>query len=210
MGQKPFPGEEKLRFIVERMDGGASDAEIQDDLVTYGASGKVESGHYSVFGEVGSRTLHNIRRVHEITREMVGQRINAPDSALTQARRDHLEDIRALLDRWRRSFDAGLRPTGTYRWPPSYGVETESLFPYVLHHCPSVNGSYTALCNRRTEYHLQSSGRSESQSRQWQQTFIEAERKLKETLEISLLSYEYVTHKCGLCLGRTPSDRSRT
>ncbi len=210
MGQKPFPGEEKLRFIVERMDGGASDAEIQDDLATYGASGKVESGHYGVFGEVGSRTLHNIRRVHEITRAMVGQRANAPDSALAQARRDHLEDVRALRERWRRSFDAELRPAGTYRMPPGYSVEQDKLFSYVLAHCPSVNASYRVLLTKRDEYRGQPIESKQSLAEQWKQAFIGAEAGLREALDMSLLKHEHVAGTCDLCLGHTLSGRSRT
>jgi hypothetical protein len=70
MGQRPFPRQEKLKFIVKKILEGASEAEIQDALTQYGPDGYVKGG-YGVFGEVGSRTIANIKSVVVCAQEML-------------------------------------------------------------------------------------------------------------------------------------------
>lgn len=210
MGRQKFPREDKLRFIIQRIGEGASDAEIEEDLLKYGPSGEVPSGQFGAFGEVGIRTLRNIRQVYEVTKELIKTQTKQLDPYLRKASDEHLDQIRALVQRWRNSFDARYRPADAYVLPPRYGVEQDKLFPYVLGHCPSVNDKYQALLSKRNEYQIQSGELKKSQSEQWRQAFIEAEGKLRDALDTSLLSHEYLTHKCGLCPDFTPSNHYKT
>lgn len=82
MGQRSFPREDKLRFIIERINSGASDAEIQEDLVKYGPSGRVSPGQFGAFGEVGIRTIRNIRETYEISREVIRKNVLEQDTIL--------------------------------------------------------------------------------------------------------------------------------
>lgn len=210
MGKKPFPREDKLRFIIQRIGEGASDAEIQEDLLKYGPSGKVPSGQYGVFGDVGIRTLRNIRQVYEVTKELIRTQPKQQDLTLGKADAEHLDQIQALIQKWSNSFDVRHRSADAYVLPPRYGVEHDKLFPYVLDHCSSINDKYQALQSKKNEYQIQPSELKKSQSGQWRQAFIEAEGELRDALEISLLCHEYMTHKCDLCLGFAPSNHNRT
>lgn len=210
MGKQPFPREDKLRFIIQRISEGASDAQIEQDLLKYGPSGKVPFGQYGAFGEVGIRTLRNIRQVYQVAKELIKTQTEQLDLNIGKANDEHLAQIQALIQRWRNSFDARYRPVDVYVFPPRYGVEQDKLFPYVLDHCPSINTKYQALLTKKNEYQIQSSEPEKSQSGQWRQAFVEAEGKLRDALDTSLLSHEYMTHKCGLCPGFTPSNHYKT
>jgi hypothetical protein len=199
MGKQPFPREDKLRFIVQRIEEGATDAEIQEDLMENGPSGKVPRGEYGAFGEVGIRTLRNIRQVYEVTMGLTKSKIKQPDTTLNKANEEHLAQIQALIQKWSNSFETRYHPANMYVWPPHYGVEQDKLFPHVLDHCPSIKDKYQALQSKKNEYQIQSSELKKSQSGQWQQTFSEAERELRDALEMSLLSQEHIRHKCDLC-----------
>lgn len=199
MGQRPFPGEDELRFIVQRIEDGASDAEIQKDLMKYGPSGRVLPGQHGVYGEVGIRTIRNIRRVYEATTELTRSKIKQPDTILDKANVEHLAQIQTLIQKWSNSFETRYHPANMHVWPPHYGIEQDKLFPHVLDHCPSIKDKYQALRSKRSEYQTQSSKLKKSQSGQWQQTFFDAERELRDALELSLLSQEYIKHKCDLC-----------
>ena len=199
MGQKPFPRENKLQFIIKRIDEGASDAEIQEDLLEFGPSGRVPRGQHGVFGEVGIRTIRNIRQVYVVTKELIKTQTKGQDLAIGKANAEHLDAIQLLIQKWRNSFDTRFRTVDVYVLPPSYSVEQEKLFPYALVHCPSANDEYQALLEKRSEYQAQASELRKSQSEQWRQTFIEMEGKLRDALEMCLLSYEYSRHKCTVC-----------
>ena len=199
MGQKPFPREDKLQFIIKRIGEGASDAEIQEDLLKFGPSGRVPRGQRGIFGEVGIRTIRNIRQVYEVTKELIRTQTKEHDLTLGKADTEHLDQIQLLVQKWKNSFDTKHRPVDVYVLPPSYGVEQEKLFPYALDHCPSVNDEYQALLEKRSDYQAQASELKKSQSEQWRQTFIEMEGKLREALEMCLLSHEYSRHRCTLC-----------
>jgi hypothetical protein len=166
MGKQPFPGEEKLRFIVRRIEKGASDAEIQENLMEYGPSGKVPQGQHGVFGEVGIRTIHNIRRVYEVTMELAKSKTKQPDTTLDKASEEHLAQIQAFVQKWSNSFETRYHLANV--WPPHYGFEQDKLFPYVLNHCPLIKDKYQALQGKRNEYQIQSSELKKSQSGQWQ------------------------------------------
>jgi hypothetical protein len=83
MGNQPFPREDKLRFIIQRISEGATDAEIQEDLLRHGPVGKVTAGQFGAFGEVGIRTIRNIRRVYEVTKELTQSQPRLPDLLLS-------------------------------------------------------------------------------------------------------------------------------
>ena len=199
MGQKPFPREDKLQFIIKRIGEGASDAEIQEDLLEFGPSGRVPRGQHGVFGEVGIRTIRNIRQVYVVTKELTKTQTKGQDFAIRKANAEHLDAIQLLIQKWRSSFDTRYRPVDGYVLPPSYGFEQEKLFPYVLAHCPSVNDEYQTLMDKKREYQAQSSELKKIQSAKWRQTFIKIEGELKDALEMSLLSHEYSRHRCELC-----------
>ena len=162
------------------------------------------SGQYGVFGDVGIRTLRNIRQVYEVTKELIRAQLKQQDLTLGKADAEHLDQIQSLIQKWSNSFDVRHRSADAYVLPPRYGVEHDKLFPYALVHCPSVNDEYQALLNKRSDYKIQSSELKKSQAGQWQQAFIEMEGKLRDTLEMCLLSHEYSRHRCALC---SPSSK---
>lgn len=204
MGQKPFPREDKLQFIIKRIGEGASDAEIQEDLLKFGPSGRVPRGQRGVFGEVGIRTIRNIRQVYEATKELTKTQTKERNLTLAKTDAEHLDEIQLLIQKWRNSFDTRHRPVDVYVLPPSYSVEQEKLFPYALDHCPSVNDEYQALLDKRSEYQAQLSELKKGQSAQWRQTFMKMGGNLRDALEMCLLSHEYSRHRCPLC---SPSSR---
>lgn len=90
MGRRSFPRQDKLKFIVERIIGGSPDGEIQDALTEYGPFGRVKRGEYGAYGEVGLRTIANIRLVVELTREQVKEDKVVSSPWVQEAQRVHL------------------------------------------------------------------------------------------------------------------------
>jgi len=199
MGQRPFPREASLRFIIQRIGEGATDAEIQEDLLMHGPSGKMSYNEYGVFGRVGIRTLRNIRQVYGVAKELGATQAKEQDLTLEKAKAQHLDQIQALVQKWSNSFDAGHRPVDVYVLPPRYVVEQDELFPYALDHCPSVNDTYQVLQNERKEYQIQTSEPKKSQSGRWKEAFVKIEGELRNALRMSLLNQEYTRHRCDLC-----------
>ena len=60
----------------------------------------VPPGQFGAFGEVGIRTLHNIRWVYEDTKELIGTKIKQLDLSLGKANDERLAQIRALVQKW--------------------------------------------------------------------------------------------------------------
>jgi hypothetical protein len=58
---------------------------------------------------------------------------------ITRAKEEHIEQIQQLLLDWRRD----IRLKGAVA--PSYPVECEQMFPFVLEHCPSLRERYEVL-----------------------------------------------------------------
>jgi hypothetical protein len=199
MGRKPFPREDTLRFIVQKISEGASDAEIQEGLLEFGPSGRVPRGQHGVFGEVGIRTIHNIRQVYEVTGELISAQAKQQNFTFVNANVKHLEQVQAIIQKWNESLITRHRSADTYVLPPHYNVEQDKLFPYALAHCPSVNDNYQVLLSKSGEYQKQSNELNTSQLEQWKQVFAEMEDKLRDSLEMSLLSQEYIRHRCDLC-----------
>ena len=171
----------------------------------YEAGLKIGKTSDELLEELSERYNRSPRQIQRYISQLSGRTTNkslggAIDQVVTiNTHNKHLDEIQALIQKWRNSFDARHRSVNVYVLPPSYGVERETLFPYALDHCPSVNNEYQALLDKRSEYQAQLSELKKSQSERWRHIFIEIEGKLRYATEICLLSHEYSRHRCTLC-----------
>ncbi len=144
MGQKPFPREEKLIFIIRRLAEGATDSEIQDDLDSYGPEGKVPKGKYGVFLRVAPRTLNNIRAVYKATEEILTDRLRREsDPILEKAQHDHLGEISNLIGEWKGAIkiskiDEVYLHEDSAPWAETW-FEKQPLFEGVNEHLPHLS-----------------------------------------------------------------------
>jgi murein DD-endopeptidase MepM/ murein hydrolase activator NlpD len=164
-------------------------------------NGKASDDALNELSQRYDRSIRQIQRYieqvdKESARKSTGDDLN--QTALSKAYDTHFAEVRSFIEHWKGVVEKRSSPFHV-AWPPHYGAEQDKFFPYVLDHCPSIKDKYQALQSKRNKYQIQSSELKKSQSGQWEQTFIEAEGELRDALEMSLLSQEYIRHKCDLC-----------
>jgi len=102
MGQKAFPDDKKLQFIIAQLIDNRSDNEIQEALESNGPAGEIPRGKHGAFGAVGSRTLLHIRSIFYITKVLLEPRfVLLNDPSIRKAKVEHLDEIRRLIEYWR-------------------------------------------------------------------------------------------------------------
>lgn len=145
-----------------------------------------------------NRSIRQIQRYVEQVDKEISTESSLNQTALNKAHDKHLTEVRSYIEHWKGIVE---KRSSSFHvvWPPYYGVEQDKLFPYILDHCPLIKDKYQALRSSINEYQVQSSELKKSSSEQWQQIFIKAERQLRDALEMSLLSQEYIKHRCDLC-----------
>ncbi len=158
MGQKPFPREEKLNFIIRRLSEGATGSEIQDDLDNYGPEGKVILGEHGAFLRVGPRTLDNIKAVYNTTEGILKDRLRREsDPALQKAQEEHLGEISRLINEWK----AAIKPPRIdevylheVSAPWAESCERNPLFKGMKEHLPFENlwQDYSRWKEAETQY----------------------------------------------------------
>lgn len=139
------------------------------------------------------------RYISQVTEKMTKESLgNTIDQIVTiKAQDEHLTEIRTFIERWKDLIENRNSPVRVV-WPPYYhGLERDELFSYVLQHCPSINVKYQPLKSLRDKY--ESEKESASKVGNYRKTFAEAEKQLRDAIEMGLLSYEYSMHRCDLC-----------
>jgi hypothetical protein len=120
----------------------------------------------------------------------------ASDPAVVQARAEHFADIRNLLAE--QCDPETLRGSRWYDF--HLYIEKHTLFPYVLQHCPSIDLVYQLFRVKREA--CEKSKKSVNETSPLEKEFNslkEDERNLYHTIQVSLLSSEYLNHNCDWC-----------
>jgi hypothetical protein len=145
-----------------------------------------------------NRSPRQIQRYIEQVAKEISTESSLNQTTLNKAYDEHFAEVRSFIEHWKGIVE---KRSSSFHvvWPPHYGFEQDKLFIYVLDHCPSIKDQYQALLGIRNEYQTKSDELNRNSSEQWQRTFVEAERKLRDTLEMSLLSQEYIRYRCDLC-----------
>lgn len=156
MGQQPFPKGDKLKFIIQCTSKGFSDLEIQEALTTHGPDGKVKSGEYGAYNQVGIRTLLNIRQVYSVAEEII--RLNTRQElnpALIKAREGHINEIRKLIEHWRDSLRTpSIEEVYPGTLPLPQAFEDQPLFDSLNAHLlsPSLWQDYSKWARKENDY----------------------------------------------------------